>query len=74
MLADDLPREAVQALRAHRLRSFLTLLGIIIGVATLVGVVSVISGLALWIGWTMFTTEPDLGEEEDFEAPPASGA
>ncbi len=39
----ELPREAVQALRANRLRSFLTLLGMIIGVSTLVGVVSVIS-------------------------------
>src|SRR5438034_4851939 len=60
MLADDLPREAVQALRAHRLRSFLTLLGIIIGVATLVGVVSVISGLNGWVQEKVITLSPDV--------------
>ena len=36
---------AVDALRAHKLRSFLTLLGVIIGVATVIAVVSVIQGL-----------------------------
>jgi putative ABC transport system permease protein len=60
MLADDLPREAVQALRAHRLRSFLTLLGIIIGVATLVGVVSVISGLNGWVQEKVIQLSPDV--------------
>jgi putative ABC transport system permease protein len=60
MLADDLPREAVQALRAHRLRSFLTLLGIIIGVATLVGVVSVISGLNGWVQEKVISLSPDV--------------
>lgn len=29
--------------------------------------VSVASGLAFWIGWTMFTTEPDLGDAHDEE-------
>jgi len=60
MLADDLPREAVQALRANRLRSFLTLLGIIIGVATLVGVVSVISGLNVWVQEKVIQLSPDV--------------
>jgi putative ABC transport system permease protein len=60
MLADDLPREAVQALHAHRLRSFLTLLGIIIGVATLVGVVAVISGLNGWVQETIIVLSPDV--------------
>jgi len=60
MLADDLPREAVQALRAHRLRSFLTLLGIIIGVATLVGVVSVITGLNGWVQEKVIVLSPDV--------------
>src|SRR5262245_21212346 len=60
MLGDDLPREAVQALRAQRLRSFLTLLGIIIGVATLVGVVSVISGLNGWVQEKVITLSPDV--------------
>ena len=36
---------ALDALRSHKLRSFLTLLGIILAVATLVGVMSVVSGL-----------------------------
>jgi hypothetical protein len=40
----------------------------------LLGAISVISGLAFWIGWTMFTTEPDLGEEEEELPPPAPPA
>jgi putative ABC transport system permease protein len=46
---EELLREALRAIRAHTLRSGLTLLGIIIGVATLVGVVSVISGLNAFV-------------------------
>src|SRR5580693_4977333 len=42
-------RLALDALRAHKLRSFLTLLGIILAVMTLVGVMSVVSGLNLYI-------------------------
>ena len=38
MPVDELFREALRAIRTHALRSFLTLLGIVIGVATLVGV------------------------------------
>jgi putative ABC transport system permease protein len=60
MRSGDLSREAVQALRANRLRSFLTLLGIIIGVATLVGVVSVISGLNRWVQEKVITLSPDV--------------
>jgi putative ABC transport system permease protein len=60
MLTEDLPREALQAMRANRLRSFLTLLGIIIGVATLVGVVSVISGLNGWVQEKVITLSPDV--------------
>jgi putative ABC transport system permease protein len=60
MRTGDLPGEAVQALRAHRLRSFLTLLGIIIGVATLVGVVSVISGLNGWVQEKVIVLAPDV--------------
>jgi putative ABC transport system permease protein len=40
---------ALDTLRAHKLRSFLTLLGIILAVMTLVGVMSVVSGLNLYI-------------------------
>jgi putative ABC transport system permease protein len=60
MRAEDLPREALSAMRANRLRSFLTLLGIIIGVATLVGVVSVISGLNGWVQEKVITLSPDV--------------
>ena len=41
----DLFAVAVAALRRNKLRSFLTLLGVIIGVMTVVSVVSIISGL-----------------------------
>ncbi len=40
---------ALSELRAHKLRSFLTLLGIVISTATLIVVMSVVSGLNLYI-------------------------
>ena len=40
---------ALDALRAHKLRSFLTLLGVILAVTTLVAVMSIISGLNLYV-------------------------
>ena len=40
---------ALAALRAHKLRSFLTLLGVIISVFTLIGVMSVVNGLNRYI-------------------------
>jgi len=40
---------AMDSLRAHKLRSFLTLLGVILAVATLVSVMSVIAGLDKYI-------------------------
>ena len=36
---------AIDSLRAHKLRSFLTILGIVIGVMTVIGMVSIIQGL-----------------------------
>jgi putative ABC transport system permease protein len=42
-------RLALDALRSHKLRSFLTLLGIILAVTTLVGVMSIVSGLNLYV-------------------------
>ena len=36
---------AFDSIRSHKLRSFLTLLGIMIGVMTVIGMVSIISGL-----------------------------
>ena len=41
---------ALDALRAHKLRSFLTLLGVILAVTTLIFVMSVIAGLNLYVG------------------------
>jgi putative ABC transport system permease protein len=43
-------RCAVAAIAAHRLRSFLTSLGIIIGVAAVISVVSLIQGMSSMIG------------------------
>lgn len=60
MAAAELVREALRALRAHALRSMLTLLGVIIGVATLVAVVSVISGLNAFIKDKVFQLAPDV--------------
>ncbi len=60
MSRGELLREALRAIRAHALRSFLTLLGIIIGVATLVGVVSVISGLNTFVLERVIQLAPDV--------------
>ncbi|OYT71005.1 MAG: multidrug ABC transporter substrate-binding protein [Chloracidobacterium sp. CP2_5A] len=46
-------RLAVEALRAHKLRSFLTLLGVIFGVMTVVAVAAVIEGMNVYVGKTM---------------------
>ena len=40
---------AMDTLRSHKLRSFLTLLGVILAVTTLVAVMSVVEGLNLWV-------------------------
>ncbi len=56
----ELAREALRAIRAHTLRSVLTLLGIIIGVATLVGVVSVITGLNAYVREKVISLAPDV--------------
>ena len=49
MSFEELLAVALQALRRNKLRSFLTLLGVIIGVATVVSVVSIISGLNSYV-------------------------
>jgi putative ABC transport system permease protein len=36
---------ALQALRANKMRSFLTILGVLIGVTSVIGMVSIIQGL-----------------------------
>ena len=60
MAIPELFREALRALRAHTLRSVLTLLGIIIGVATLVAVVSVIAGLNAFVQDRVIQLAPDV--------------
>jgi putative ABC transport system permease protein len=53
-------RIAFSALRAHKLRSFLTLLGVIIGIMTVVTVVAIISGLNAFITEKVFDLNPDV--------------
>src|ERR1700739_1295261 len=42
-------RIALDTLRAHKLRTFLTLLGVILAVTTLVAVISVLNGLNIYV-------------------------
>jgi putative ABC transport system permease protein len=56
----ELFRVSSSALSRHKLRAFLTLLGVIIGVATVVGVVSVISGLNTYVKDKVFGLNPDV--------------
>jgi putative ABC transport system permease protein len=53
-------RIAATALSAHKLRSFLTLLGVIIGVMTVITVVAIISGLNNYISEKVVTLNPDV--------------
>ena len=53
-------RIAAGALTTNKLRSFLTLLGVIIGVMTVVSVVSIISGLNNYISEKVFQLNPDV--------------
>jgi putative ABC transport system permease protein len=62
----ELLREALRALRANALRSGLTLLGIIIGVGTLVGVISVIAGLDGFVKDKVIQLAPDVYVVERF--------
>jgi len=56
----ELFRVALRAIRAHKLRSFLTLLGIIIGVTTIVGVVGIITGLNTYVKEKIIVLAPDM--------------
>ncbi|MCM3876906.1 MAG: ABC transporter permease [Thermoanaerobaculia bacterium] len=60
MLIGELVRVAWKAVTAHKLRSFLTLLGVIIGVMTVVAVVAVISGLNNYVATKIFSLSPDV--------------
>lgn len=62
----ELLRVALRAIRAHTLRSFLTLLGVIIGVATIVAVVGVISGLNTYVKEKIIVLAPDVYLVEKF--------
>jgi putative ABC transport system permease protein len=56
----ELFRVSASALTRHKMRAFLTLLGVIIGVATVVGVVSVISGLNTYVKDKVIGLNPDI--------------
>ncbi len=56
----ELGRAAFDSVRSHKLRSFLTLLGIIIGVTTIVGVASVITGLEAYVQEKLIQLSPDV--------------
>ena len=53
-------RVALSALWAHRLRSALTLLGIVIGIATIITVVSAVTGLNVYVEEQVFSLSPDV--------------
>jgi len=56
----ELFRVSSSALTRHKMRAFLTLLGVIIGVATVVAVVSVISGLNSYVKDKVIGLNPDI--------------
>jgi len=60
MLFGELFRVTLRSVTAHKLRSFLTLLGVIIGVMTVVAVVAVISGLNNYVATKLFALSPDV--------------
>lgn len=53
-------RLALESLRAHKLRSALTLLGVIIGVMTVIVVVSISAGLNRFVGESLLSLSPDV--------------
>ena len=56
----ELARIALVALRRNKLRSGLTLLGVIIGVMTVVAVVSIIAGLNTYVATKLTNLNPDI--------------
>lgn len=60
MATAELARMALESLRSRKLCSFLTLLGIIIGVTTIVGVAAVISGLDTYVQERVIQLSPDV--------------
>jgi hypothetical protein len=51
---------ALEALRSHKLRSFLTLLGVVIATTTLIVVMSIVNGMNLYIATKIANREPTL--------------
>jgi putative ABC transport system permease protein len=62
----ELSRSAFDSVRGHKLRSFLTLLGIIIGVTAIISVISVINGLNLYVEEKLITLGPASFQVERF--------
>jgi putative ABC transport system permease protein len=60
MDARELVATSVQSIGSHKLRSGLTLLGVIIGVMTVVAVISVISGLNAFVSSNLVNLNPDV--------------
>jgi putative ABC transport system permease protein len=60
MMIGELLRVAWKAITAQKLRSLLTLLGVIIGVMTVIAVVAVISGLNNYVATKIFSLSPDV--------------
>ncbi len=56
----ELVRTALAALKRHKLRSGLTLTGVIIGVMTVVSVVSIIAGLNTFVATKLTNLNPDV--------------
>ncbi|HUK13350.1 MAG TPA: ABC transporter permease [Thermoanaerobaculaceae bacterium] len=56
----ELLRTALAALKRHKLRSGLTLLGVVIGVMTVVAVVSIIAGLNTYVATKLTNLNPDV--------------
>jgi putative ABC transport system permease protein len=56
----ELFRVSGAALARHKMRAFLTLLGVIFGVATVVAVVSVVSGMNSYVSEKLFALNPDV--------------
>jgi putative ABC transport system permease protein len=60
MKLSELAAVAIEAMRRHRLRSVLTLSGVVMGVATVVSVISVIRGLNAYVGERVLNLNPDV--------------
>jgi putative ABC transport system permease protein len=56
----ELFRVSSTALVRHKMRAFLTLLGVIFGVATVVAVISVVSGMNYYVREKLFDLNPDV--------------